>query len=121
MTTADKIKYGLVLAGLVGIMILGFSIVNAFKRSDSNRSELVRQLIESKDREIKAITGQREILEQWKAENNSLIAEHKRNDSLLLLQQAKTKIIYERVPFTVRNYGHEELRRAVNEFYEANH
>jgi hypothetical protein len=68
MTTAEKIKYGLILLGAIALAVILITLVTALRKSAETNYEL---LIDSRDREIKAIQGQRDILLQWNASSSA--------------------------------------------------
>ncbi|HEX7906223.1 MAG TPA: hypothetical protein VF487_20255 [Chitinophagaceae bacterium] len=115
MDTKTKIRYGIIAFGIISVMLIVFALFNILKKRDDT---MFKELIAAHDREVKAIQGQRDIFLQMNREKDQLIIEFKRNDSLLAISQQKIKIVYEKVPGTVRNYNNDELRSAVFDFAE---
>lgn len=115
MDTKTKIRYSIIALGIMGAMLIAFNLFTAMKKREDT---FFNALIEAHDREVKAIQGQRDIYLQSNREKDQLIAAFKRNDSLLATSQQKIKVVYEKIPGTVRNYNNDELRSAVLDFAE---
>lgn len=105
----------MVLIGIIAAIAILVTLFRSFQRRDDS---VFKALIESHEREIKAIREQREILEGWKKDIVAERERHERADSLLALKAKQTIIRYEKIPGTVNSYSDDELRRAVTEYAE---
>jgi len=113
MDKATKIKYAVLALLAIAVLILGISLITAFKNKGDNH---YKELIKAKDETIKAIQEQRDVYKQVIEEKNSQLAQHYRNDSILMVQSKQLTIKYEKIPVYINSLDREGLRTKVWEY-----
>lgn len=113
MSKREIIWFALLTLLVIGVFALSVSIFKN-KRVDTTGYDIA---IKAKDETISAIKETREAYKEMSALKNVVIAEHKKQDSLLATKQKQTIIKYETVPLIVNDLTDDELFHAIIERY----
>lgn len=100
-----------IVAVLAGLFVLG--ALFGGKRGGDNNSAKIHELY---DKLAKSEQDHRLTLEKQLEEKNMVIADLKKEDSVLKLKSQQVIIRYEKIPVTVRAYSNDELARAIEDF-----
>lgn len=108
MDKATKIKYAVLALLAISVLVLGISMITAFK--NKGNGDYYKELIQAKDETIKAVQVQRDIYKEVIEDKNRELGQHFKNDSILATQSKRLTIKYESIPNNINSLDREGLR-----------
>lgn len=111
MTTAQKIKYGVILVGCICATVLLVTFLRPKASNDNKYFDLLMK--EKEERRL----DEKKHREETEKRYNDLLADSQRKDSLLAIKSTVNIKRYESVPSVVNSIPDNELKGAVLERY----
>lgn len=115
MTTAQKVKYGVILVGCICATVLLVTFLRPRASNDNKYFDLLFDLLMN-EKEARRLDEQHRR-EETEKRYNDLLADSQRKDSLLAIKSTVNIKRYENVPSVVNSIPDNELRGAIIERY----